>query len=419
VLGSILHAGRIDRTFTVLKPEDFYRPAHAEIFATLLELDNRGMEVDPATLLRELVDVGSLARVGGAPYLHTLMADAFPASRSQHVASIRDAAHRRRLSAFGVRVQEVVQARGPGVTATTIIERLRGELDQLAASATVGKRSTVELGDLLHERIAAYDEPVPPGLSTGWPNVDFVLGGGVGMQPGRVYVIGARTGVGKTLVAINLAIAAAHAKERVALFTLEMNRDEVGDRIVAAVAGVSLKKLQSHDLDDRDRHNLGRMVDRFGGDPMTIDDSAMNTLASIRAACRDMTRAIPPLGLVVVDYLQLVDPADRKAPRHEQVSAISRGLKVMAKELRVPVVALAQLNREVEARPDKTPRLSDLRESGSLEQDADVVMLLHRKEDGEKLIVTIAKNRSGPAGVDCELDWSPSKARLTKHMDAA
>lgn len=413
VLGAILMSGRLGRAAATLEPDDFYRPAHVTLFAVMRELHAQGTEIDGATLIRELGTRQVLQQVGGAPYLHTLLRAGIPATVPEHVRAIQDAAQRRALVEFATRCAQAANQQAVGLTSQHIVEQLRGDLDKLAVATRHGKKSTVELGDLLRERMSAYDEPTPPGLSTGWPEVDEKLGGGVGLQPGRVYVVGARTGVGKTLVAINLAVAAAHGGSRVALFTLEMNRDEIGDRIVAGVAGINLERLQNHQLTELDRHKLAQRVEQYGGDPMTIDDSAKNTISAIRASCRDLTRATPPLGLVVVDYMQLIDPADRKAPRQEQVSAISRDLKVMAKELRVPVVALSQLNREVESRPDKTPRLSDLRESGSLEMDADVVMLLHRKEDhAGTLTVLIAKNRSGPAGVEVDLDWAPSTARL-------
>lgn len=414
VLGTILQSGKLGKATSTLVAEQFYRPAHIEIFIVIQEMAAQGVEVDATSVMRELETRKMLFKVGGAPYLHTLLKAGFPAAVGEHVRSIRDTAERRAVIAFSQRCQQLAHHRAVGLDATQIVEQLRGELDVLSNATRRHKRSTVELGDLLHERAAAYDEPTPPGMSTGWREIDRKLGGGVGMQPGRVYVIGARTGVGKTLVAINLAISAAHAKKRVAMFTLEMNRDEVGDRIIASAADIRLENLQSHRLDDQDRRNLAMVLDTYGGDPMTIDDSAVNTIAAIRSTCRDLTRATPPLGVAIVDYLQLIHPADRKAPRQEQVSAISRDLKVMAKELRIPVVALAQLNREVESRPDKTPRLSDLRESGSLEQDADVVMLLHRKEEHQgTLTVNVAKNRSGPAGVDVPLDWNPSSARLS------
>lgn len=413
VLGTILESGKLGKVTSTLMAEQFYRPAHIEIFIVIQEMSAQGVEVDAASVMRELETRQMLFKVGGAPYLHTLLKAAFTPAVGEHVRSIRDTAERRAVIAFSQRCQQLAHHRAVGLDSTEIVEKLRAELDVLSNATRRHKSSTVELGDLLHERAAAYDEPTPPGMSTGWSEIDGKLGGGVGMQPGRVYVIGARTGVGKTLVAINLAISAAHAKKRVAMFTLEMNRDEVGDRIIASAADIELKRLQNHQLTADDRVRLAVMMDDFGGDPMTIDDSAMNTIAAIRSTCRDLTRATPPLGIAVVDYLQLIHPADRKAPRQEQVSSISRDLKVMAKELRIPVVALAQLNREVESRPDKTPRLSDLRESGSLEQDADVVMLLHRKEDHQgTLTVTVAKNRSGPAGIDVPLDWDPSSARL-------
>lgn len=413
VLGAVIDARALRYVTRHLDPDDFYRPAHATILEAVLALDARGVEVDPISVLHELEARGDLVRVGGGPYLHDLIRDASGAALGEHVRIVAEAAVRRRLYEAGQRVQQLA-AEGDSGDLAAIVDQARVSVDGVAGQhRNADGRGGEWVGALLERRLDSYDDPEPPGVRTGLTDLDAKLAGGRGAQPGWLVVIAARPSVGKSVLGVEFARAAAMAGHAALFSSLEMPREEVADRILANESSVGLDYIARRDLDGVQRANLRAAVRRHDEVPLWIEDAANTSLARLRSAARDLSHHKPPLGIVVADYLQLMTPADERAPREQQVSQLSRGLKVMAKELRVPVVALAQLNRKVEERADKKPLLSDLRESGSVEQDADVVLLLSRPEDQDGVLnIQVAKNRGGPAGDTVQVSWNGRLARV-------
>lgn len=406
VLGGVLES-RAFRAVAHLRRDDFYRPAHGTIFAVAQDMDADGEHITTITMHETLQRRGLLSKIGGAGYLHDLMAANDPVTIARCVQIVEKRAEQRRVYESAQALRRIALGGGDDIG-----ERARSALDDSLRRPAVGGDG-VELGDLLARRLREHREPVAAGVTLGWPDLDRGLAGGNGLQPGALCVVAARPSVGKSLVGQTIALGASRRGYRTLLSSLEMSGGEIADRVLADVAGVGLDYIQGRHLNDVEAERVDSAADRLATVPMRVDDSPGMTVARIRAIARDLMRHEPPLGLIVVDYLQLLLPSDDKVSRQEQVSAMSRGLKRIAKEFKVPVVALAQLNREIEKRAEKVPVLSDLRESGSVEQDSDVVLMLSRHDDrpGE-LDVHVAKNRSGPSNFRVTLAWHPALARV-------
>jgi len=416
VLGALLLSPDATPAVTaILAPDDFHRHAHQTIYATLCDLYARGDPSDTVAAAAELGRRGNLVRVGGAPYLHTLIATVPTAGNAAYYADLVAAvAQRRRLDEAAVRVRQLVRENVDDVG-----ERARAAIDEAVGR---GQRDTADglwLGDLLTERVDEYDQPVAVGAQSGWTDLDDVLNGGRGLLAGQLVVVAARPGLGKSLILLEWIRRLAASGYPALLASLEMPHREVGDRILASEGRVGLDRLTGHRLDDHDRQQVRLAAARLQDLPLRVEDTPHMSLARLRAQVREMHRSADGIGVVGVDYLQLMTPADSRVPRHEQVGALSRGYKIMAKEFDIPVIALAQLNRASEQRADKRPAMSDLRESGSVEADADIVLLLLRPEDcpGE-LHVIVAKNRGGPSGMTVRLQWSPAIGRV-QNLDYA
>lgn len=395
-------------------PEDFYKPAHQTVYEVIVDLFGRGEPADPVTVANELARRGDLSRLGGAPYLHTLIAAVPTASNARYYAEIvAEKAVLRRLVAAGARVTQLGHHGNETGDVADVVERARATLDDVALVARGGTRAA-DIDDLAEQALSRYANPTPAGVPTGCPDLDGILGGG--LRPGTLTVIGARPATGKTVVGMCVALHAAQHGHGALFVSLEMTEAELTDRVLANLGTIRLGHLITHKLSDRDWEAVQCAVDRLHGMPLAIVDNPHMGLVGIRSLARDRLRTPRGLGLLVVDYLSLMLPADPKAPRHEQVAAMSRGLKLLAKELHVPVVALHQLNRNPEGRQDRRPSMSDLRESGAVEQDADNVWLLHRPESGDpregEIDFIIAKNRQGPTGVVTQL-WAPQYARVS------
>lgn len=414
LLGAVMSSERgAVEAVELLTSDEFYKPAHGTVFAAAAALLDAGKPVDPVTVLAELERTGNDVRVGGAPYLHTLYALA-PAAGSVpwYAERIADKATRRRLLEAG---QRVIQLAGLGDTAVEAAEAARQVLD----TAAQGTRTNGELNPvrgLVDEALSRYENPVPPGVPTGLPDLDDVLGGG--LRPGGLYIIGARPGGGKSVLGCNIAASAAQSGLGVLLASLEMPKEEVVDRLIANEASVELSNIVAHQLSSFDWPRVKAAGERIRSWSLMVWDETNVGVGAVRARARDLTRTTRGLGLVVVDYLQLLKPVDARAIREQQVASFSRGLKLLAKELRVPVVALSQVGRGA---ADKKPAVSDLRESGAIEADADAVFLLYEDTDkpGE-LQVSIAKNRHGRKGA-VSLAWSPHYGRvrpLARHLEA-
>ncbi|MDX2295866.1 replicative DNA helicase [Streptomyces roseofulvus] len=401
--GMLLSKDAIADVLDVLKPRDLYKPAHATVFGVIVDLYAKGEPADPITVGAELTRRGEINRVGGASYLHVLVQSVPTAANASYYAEIvHERAVLRRLVEAGTRIAQLGYA-AEG-TVDNIVNRAQGEL-----FAVTEERTTTDPGSpvsAIVERVVDTVGTRPSGQVTGVPtgflDLDSLTGG---WQPGQLIVLGARPAVGKSTLALDFARAAAieHGKQ-VALFSLEMGEDEIGMRLLSAEARVALHHLRHSTVSDDDWERIARRVPAISQAGLHVDDSPNVTLADILTRTRRLA-ATTGLDLVIVDYLQLMQSMStrRNGTRQEDVSELSRGLKMLAKALRVPVIALSQLNRGSEHRTDKKPMVSDLRESGSIEQDADMVILLHREDAYEKesprageADIIIGKHRNGP-----------------------
>uniref|UniRef100_UPI003F49B26D replicative DNA helicase n=1 Tax=Amycolatopsis sp. CA-293810 TaxID=3239926 RepID=UPI003F49B26D len=410
VLGGLMEtrsATVISEVTGLISSADFYRPAHAAIFDVVLDLFNEGKPYDVLVVEKELANRGQLSRVGGAPYLHTLVAVLYVSDDVVHHAEkVRDKATFRRAYEAGTRMtQAALAANESGGDPAELLTRAQSFLDQVSEGRRDGGQARI--GDLRAAFSSHLDDVqsgrIKPGLSTGYVDLDAVTNG---LHPGHLIIVAARPGIGKTSLARDLSRAAAiHQGVPTAFFSLEMSCTELVQGIVAAETPLRIGDMRepgSLAPADWDRMNQA-WDDRISGAPLMIDDTPNMTVTDIRAKARMLHAKPEGLGLIVVDYLQLLTAGGRAESRQVEVSEMSRSLKLLAKELEVPIVALSQLNRGPEQRQDKRPLLSDLRESGSLEQDADMVILLsrpdaHDRDDpraGEADFI-VAKNRFGP-----------------------
>lgn len=408
VLGCVLLSAQARREVgEILAVEDFYRNAHQAIYAASLTLLQDAQGVDAITVAAELERRGDLARVGTAAYLITLQQAVPTTANAAYYAEIVAAkAVQRRMIEAGTRIVQMGYASDADSTAD-MVARARSELDKLSSAVATG--DVIEMADLVPAALAELEQPLAPGYPTGFADLDDTLGGG--LHPGTLTVIGARPGVGKSILCLQFAAGVARAGFGALMFSLEMSRSELMNRFFADAATIELTRLHGHALEDDDWRRLRLKTDAIATWPLAVADIPRIGLAGIAARARERAATARGLALVVVDYLQLVTPADSKATREQQVSALSRGLKLLARELNVPVVAAAQLNRGPEQRTEKRPVLSDLRESGAIEADADTVMLLHDEPDkAGELEVILAKNRHGPKAT-VRLSWTPAYAR--------
>lgn len=404
VLGAMLlskHA--IDPASDVLTGRDFYRPAHELIFETITSLSQRGEPADAITVAAELQRRGELTRVGGAPYLHTLVAGVPIASNVDFYAEIvREKAILRRLVEVGQKIAQLGYAEQGEIT--EIVDRAQAEvLDVDGSNKAEDYRTVSELMDLTIEEIDAIQnrDGDMAGVPSGFPELDKFT---TGFRPGQMIVVAARPGVGKSTLGLDFCRAASiRNKMSSAIFSLEMTGAEIAMRLLSAEAKVAIHHMRGGGMTPKDWEAISRAMPKVQSAPIVIDDSPNMTMPEIRSKARRIKK-MHGLDFVVIDYLQLMTSGKRVENRQVEVSEFSRQIKLLAKELEVPIVAISQLNRGSEQRTDKTPQLSDLRESGSIEQDADIVMLLHRPDTlahgeserpGEADII-IAKNRSGP-----------------------
>ena len=370
-------------------------PRHETIHDAVLALASGGQPHDPIAVAHRLEQSGDLTRCGGAAYLHELVAAvATPSSASWYAGLVHESAMKRRVRTVGVRLEQIGSGDG---AALDILNAARAELD-----AAVEDRSTdPPVDEQIAAALAALDEG--PGVPTPWRCLDEVIGG---WKPGQLYIGAARPGVGKTVMAVASALDMARRGHPAVLFSLEMSRTELWLRMLSSVASVDGHRIQTRRLRPEDRAKLDRAADSMRGLPLVIDDRPSLSMAQMQAKVRTLQRR-QRLGLVVVDYLGLVKPP-AWAPRNDrrvQVDAIAAGLKETARMFDVPLLAMAQLNRAIESRASRSPMLSDLRESGGIEQNADVAMLMHRAtttdngEDPSELKIHMAKNRHGPTTV--------------------
>jgi replicative DNA helicase len=401
--GMLLSKDAIADVVEILKGRDFYRPAHETVYQAILDLYAKGEPADPITVAAELTKRGEITKVGGPPYLHTLVQTVPTAANAEYYAQIvHERAVLRRLVEAGTRItqmgyaadgdiDEIVNGAQAEIFAVTeqrtaedylpLSEIMEGALDEIEA---IGSRS----GEMT-------------GVPTGFTDLDQLTNG---LHPGQMIIIAARPAMGKSTLALDFARAASikHNLPSV-IFSLEMGRNEIAMRLLSAEARVALHHMRSGTMTDEDWTRLARRMPDVSAAPLYIDDSPNLSMMEIRAKCRRLKQR-NELKLVIIDYLQLMQSGSKRSEsRQQEVSDMSRNLKLLAKELELPVIALSQLNRGPEQRTDKKPMVSDLRESGSIEQDADMVILLHREDAYEKesprageADIIVGKHRNGP-----------------------
>jgi replicative DNA helicase len=404
VLGGMLLSKRaIAEVLETTEPEDFYRPQHETIFRAIVDLYGRNEPADPITVSNHLRELGLLDKIGGAAYLNVCVSAVPTAANAEYYADIvRSCAIRRRIVEAGRRITDIGYD-GEG-EAHTAADRAQAELASItkaredADSALLGE----DLPEVVAELEKLQTEGRAIGISTGFKDLDYLTHG---LHPGQMIIIAGRPGLGKSTLGIDfLRAACLRDKIPAAFFSLEMSRREVQHRIISAEAMIGLHKIRGGTMTDHDWAAFANSMQTLTGAPLTIDATPNRTVTQIKSRCRQIKQKTG-LGLVVIDYLQLLDTPGKKRPENRQVevSEMSRGIKLMAKELDVPIVVLCQLNRGPEQRQDKRPMLADLRESGSLEQDADLVILVHREDAYERdsprageTDLIVAKHRAGP-----------------------
>lgn len=399
----LLNRDAIGEAVERVRPQDFYKPAHGHIFEAVVTLWGAGEPVDPVTVADSLRRAGLLDAAGGPAALVGLQA-AVPATSNapRYARIVADQALLRRLIGVGGEITEIGYSAPLDVREA--VDRAEsvmfGVAEREAAGDVFGAREWLER--ILDHTEALYEsERRITGVTTGFADLDEQLSG---LQRGALYVLGGRPSMGKTALAIAIAMAAATDGAPALFQSLEMSHLEVAMRILAMAARVDLARLRTGRLGAPDWPKISHAVGLWAERSLFIDDNPRLTTLELRAKARRMLSR-EGLGLIVVDYVQLMVGADRAENRQVEVSKISRDLKVLARELNVPVLALSQLSREVERRADKRPMLADLRESGSLEQDADVVLFVYRDEvydttsaDRGTAEVIVAKHRNGPTG---------------------
>ncbi len=403
VLGAmLLSKDAIADVVEVVRGSDFYRPAHELIYEAALDLYGRGEPVDAITVSAELTRAGDLARVGGGVYLHTLVASVPVAANAGYYAEIvREKAILRRLVAAGTKIVQIGYA-GEGQV-DDVVDRAQAEVygvtDRRASEDYAPLSDLMELTIDELEAIGNRDGAMA-GVPTGFAELDELTNG---LHAGQMVIVAARPAVGKSTLGLDIARSASirHGLTSV-IFSLEMSRTEITMRLLSAEARIPLNHMRNGKMSDDDWNKLVRKMGEVSEAPLFIDDSPNLTMMEIRAKARRLKQR-HDLRLIVVDYLQLMTSGKKVESRQLEVSEFSRQIKLLAKELEVPVVAISQLNRGSEQRTSKRPLLSDLRESGSLEQDSDMVILLHREDIYEKdssrpgeADLIVAKHRNGP-----------------------
>jgi replicative DNA helicase len=406
VLGAMmLSPGAIGAVSEALDAGDFYRESHAKIYRASLSLYARGEPVDAITLVDELEERGDLEDAGGRERIHELAALVPATANAGHYAKIvREMATLRGLIRVGAEVARLGWER-PG-EAAELVDQAEQIVFELSQSRVASEFSHIEaLLKESFERITALYEAGDDltGVPSGFRDIDRLTGG---FQPGNLIIVAARPSMGKSALGLGMASnLGVRAQIPVALFTLEMSKSEVTQRLMCSEAKVESNRLRTGKLAVDDWPRLTAACDKLAKAPIYVDDTGSITMMEIRAKARRLKTQEPTLGLIIVDYLQLMTTGASVENRVQEVSQISRQLKVLARDLDVPVLAMSQLSRAVEQRHDKRPILSDLRESGAIEQDADLVFFIYRDEyyneesDQQGLAEVIcAKHRNGPTG---------------------
>ena len=399
--GMLLSKDAVADVIETVRAVDFYIPKHAVVFDAIMSLYSHGEPTDVITVTDELTKSGQLQRAGGAEYLHTLTGLVPTAANAGFYASIvAEKAVLRRLVEAGTRIVQMGYASEGEVT--DLVNDAQAEI--YGVTGGVESEDYVPLVDAVNTAMDEIDlargrNGEMAGVPTGFAELDDLTNG---LHGGQMVIVAARPGMGKSTLALDFARSASIKHDLPAIFfSLEMSRSEIATRLLAAESSIPMHSLRKGALDERDWTKIALVRSDIADAPLYIDDSPNMTLVEIRAKCRRISQRVG-LKLVVIDYLQLMTSGKKVESRQQEVSEFSRALKLLAKELNVPVIALSQLNRNAEQRADKKPALADLRESGSLEQDADIVILLHRELGLERddpragdADLIVAKHRNG------------------------
>ncbi|MFC4243940.1 replicative DNA helicase [Gryllotalpicola reticulitermitis] len=400
--GMLLSKDAVADVVEVVRGRDFYLPKHEVIYEAVLRLYSHGEPTDVVAVTDELIKTGELQRAGGVEYLHTLTSVVPTAANAGFYAEIvAEKGVLRNLVTAGERIAHLGYSAEGEVT--DLVNRAQAEVYDLTNTNDSEDYVALNIAiDAASDEIdaASHKDGTMTGVPTGFADLDELTNG---LHPGQMIVVAARPAMGKSTLALDFARSAAVKNEMPTIFfSLEMGRAEIAMRLLSAEGSLPLHVLRKGRLEQQDWTKLASTRGRINDAPLYIDDSPNMTLVEIRAKCRRLKQRIG-LKMVVIDYLQLMTSGKRVESRQQEVSEFSRALKLLAKELQVPVIALSQLNRGPEQRTDKRPALSDLRESGSIEQDADMVILLHREDVYDKdsprageADLIVAKHRNGP-----------------------
>ena len=413
ILGAILVSPVcMNKVVEHLRPESFYKPAHRYVYEAMLQLYNGEDKIDIVSVSDVLNINQKLELVGGRAFINDLSYKTITTTNVEYYAKIvQEKAIKRSLINAGSEIISTGYDLNPIEESLEIAEKLVYDIASQKAS-----QALAPIKDLVYESYAKIEERYNnkdklTGAPTAFYDLDAIMNG---LQKSDLIILAARPAMGKTSFALNIAQnVALKANIPVAIFSLEMSKEQLVQRLLCSEAEVDTQRLKTGNMQAKDWEKLAVAMDAFSQAPIYIDDTAGCTITDLRAKCRRLAMAEKNLGLIVIDYLQLIEGSGRE-DRMQQISSISRGLKILAKELNVPILSLSQLSRAVEGRTDKRPMLSDLRESGSIEQDADIVMFIYRDEyyknanedeemsekasnKGEAEII-IAKHRNGPVG---------------------
>lgn len=401
---SVLGAMMLDReaaykAIEILKPEDFYRDAHKIIFNAMLDLIDQGEPVDTITVCDRLRVRKELDRVGGVSYV-TALANSVPtAANAEYYARIvQERGALRRLIAAATEITRDVYEGEDNVS--VILDRAQQRIFEIAQGRSTNSVATlqdvlVQAFEQLEQLSARKGDVI--GIPTGFKKFDEMT---TGLHPSELIIVAARPSMGKTTFALNIGLHAAKQGIPVAFFSLEMARQQLALRLLSCESAVNMQRLRTGYIGEDDWLRLTRAASRLTDAPFYIDDTPNMSLMEVRARARRLKSEFD-IGLIIIDYLQLMHTRGRFESRQQEISEISRSLKALARELQVPVLALSQLSRAVEQRQDRKPQLSDLRESGAIEQDADLVVFLWDNPELKETLLTeiiIAKQRNGPTG---------------------
>ncbi len=426
VIGAILLNPTVcDEVATIVREEEFFSPANRIIYHHLLEMNATTSGIDLTLLVEQLRSSNQLTEIGGEVYLADLMNSVQVALHAKHYAQIvREKAVRRDIIIAASDVLESVYE--PEKTSRELLSQAEEKIFAIGDNRNTNRVHSMD--EVMNETLKMIDlrsENGVEGVMTGFTDLDRML---YGLHKSELVILAARPSMGKTALAVNIAEhVAVDSKEPVLFVSLEMSRVELATRLVCSRGRIKGDRLRGNFLNAREQRNLSQVASELNQAPMYIDDSPFRTVTEIGAVARRQKRQ-SGLSLIVIDYLGLIAPDNSLDPRQEQVAKIARRLKGLARELEVPVLCLAQLNRQTEQSKDNRPRLSHLRESGAIEQDADVVMFIHRddyyktaeeaedRKTASDAIVIIAKQRNGPVG-DVHLTWFPDFTLFTNSAE--